>query len=206
MKNSIFILLTFVVGCASTPLELINEINSVPDSQVYPNELSALNAHSNSHSITKNQLELEFNKNTPLSIVNGKRAPFNIVQLTNNGDLLVVSTVIKSAGWRKDAFVLPKISFSKSTSIVSGPKVKETKIDNLCGLDACLVTTYDLSTIPKGDYKIIFSAYVENMNSPLEFRKVSGFYYAGNIPLAMSAERAQYATFYGTVKVKLTNH
>lgn len=206
MKNLLFILLAFIVGCASTPLELINEINNVPESKVYPNELSALSNNSSRQHITENRIDLEFNKSTPLLIVNKKRAPFNVVELSNNGELLEVSTVIKSAGWRKDAFVLPKITFSKSNLVIPGPKVKETKIDNFCGLDACLVTIYDLSTIQKGPYKLLFSAYVENMNSPLEFRKVDGFYYAGNIPLPISAERAQYATFYGTVKVKLIKY
>ena len=199
-------ILKMLSGCVSAPKELVSEINSKPDAAVFKNESLALRDFKQFEHIEDRKAILDFNKYDPLLILNGRRAPFKVLEFTHDGGkYFTVFSVIKSAGWKKDAFVLPKLSFYKGETLVASPKVKQIGIDGLCGLDSCFVTVYDLSAIQIGNYRVVMSAYVDNPEEPLEMRKVSGFYYAGTLPLSMTATRAQYASYYGTVKLELSD-
>lgn len=208
MKFKVFLLFVFVEltsGCVSSPKDLVNEIYNKPDSSVFTSESQALKEINKIEHLDNNKVSLEFNKNDSLILINGKRAPVKILELNHDGEkFLAVSSVIKSAGWKKDAFVLPKVSFFMGETLVATPKVKQVGIDGLCGLDACLVTAYDLSSLRKGTYKVVTAAYVENPDAPIEMRKVNGYYYAGSVPLFMTATRAQFASYYGTVKIQIS--
>lgn len=201
-----FLLALLFTGCISpAPVDLINEINSVSETKIIKNEELALKEIQETTVSAGPKTELNFNKEDRLVLINGKRAPTKVLSLKIDGDpFLVISSVIKSAGWRKDTLVVPQIKFYKDKVLQKQPKIKQIGIDGLCGLDACSVTTYDLSNLVKGNYKILVSAYVEKPDVPLEMRKVEGTYAAGASLVYTSAERAQLASYYGLVKVMLS--
>ncbi len=203
----IFLLCAFlssIIGCVSAPMDLVQEIYSRPDTAIFKTEAQALKEIRRVERYNNNdKLILDFDKNDSLIMIQGKRAPVKVVEVNHErARFLEVYSVIKSAGWKKDAFVLPKLSFYKNGVLVPEPKVKQIGIDGLCGMDACLVTSYDIGSLPPGDYKIIVAAKVENPDKPLEMRKVDGFSYTGSVPLYMTASRAQYASYFGTVKIQ----
>lgn len=167
--------LSLISGCASAPKDLAQEIYARPDSAILKTETQALKDLPKINLNRDNHLSFDFGKDDPLLLVNGKRAPVKVLEIKNDGtQFFVVSSVIRSAGWRKDALVIPQISFYKDNVSISLPKIKQIGIDRFCGLDACLVTTYDLGSLPKGIYRVVLSAYVDNADQPIQMRNVSG--------------------------------
>ena len=205
MKNVFISCLFFTIAaCATHPVDLSKEINAAAESEILKTEPKAISERPETALSLEKKLELTFDKSDRLVLINGNRSPAKVISFkTDEAPLLVIASVIKSAGWRKDALVVPKISFYKDGQSVKAPKIKQMGVDSWCGMMVCAVTAYDLKTLPKGNYKALLAAYVERPEQPLEFRKVSGMYYAGAVPLFISAERAQYASYYGEVKVNL---
>lgn len=208
MKIKIILLCAFlgsIMGCMSAPIDDAPAIYSRPDAVVFKTEAHALKEIQQVERYQKDKLILDFDKKDPLIMIGNTRAPVKVIEINHQGSrFFVVSSVIKSAGWQKDALVLPKLSFYKNGTLIAAPKLKQVGNDGLCGLDACLVASYEIGSLPNGDYKIIVAANVESPKMPIEMRKVEGFYYAGSTPLPISAVRTQYASYFGTVKIQIS--
>jgi hypothetical protein len=211
IKMKLFALLFFIqlVGCATAPKDLVKDIDAVPEIQVFRTvEVAAKNLLPEAI-VDQGKVSLEFTKNDRLVLKYGKRAPVKVIELKNDGpQFLIFSSVIKSAGWQKDAGVMPKVDFLMNGQLLKSPSVKQIGYDGLCGLYSCLVTTYDLTALPKGNYKLVVTAFVDDPEVPADIRKVEGIdggAAAAGIYVYTSANRKQYASYFGEIKIEKSN-
>lgn len=198
-----------LVGCATVPKDLVKDIDAVPESQVFRTIEIASKSLPPEAIVDQEKVALEFTKNDKLVFKNGKRAPVKVLELKNDGpQFLIFSGVIKSAGWQKDAGVMPKVDFLKDGQLLKSPPVKQVGYDGLCGLYSCLVTTYDLAALPKGIYKLVVTAFVDDPAVPADIRRVEGIdggAAAAGIYVYNSANRKQYASYFGDIKIEKSN-
>lgn len=194
MKKFILPLISvaFLVSCANTAKHYEKEVQNADASKIYPDLKTALKELKAEYTVHDKEVSIEFTKEDKLIDIEHRNAPIKRLSLDlDKARFLKVSAVNKQNIDGKVIGVQPWMKIIKGDQEFAAP-LKKTAWRGICGMHACSEKTYDLSKLPKGQYDLIVTAYVDNPDKPNGYLKDS-----------MGRKADMYPNYYGEVRFAL---
>lgn len=157
----------FLASCAHTAKHFDSEVQNADLSRVYQDAKEVVSYVPAEATISTQSVSVEFTKQDKLIVIQNRKAPVKHLKLQiSDAPYLRISGVHVQNIDGKTIGVHPIFKIMKDSKELPQPQLKKVRWRGICGMHACDDRTFDLSSLPKGEYDFVVAAYVKDPDNP----------------------------------------